>query len=245
MEPLFYTKLAKYYDKIYHYIDYKQQADFILCLFKKFKTNNGNKLLDVACGTGSHIKFLKEYFEVVGLDKSKQMLEIARKKNPKINFILGEMQNFNLHKRFDVVLCYFNSILYNTTKEELSKTLTNFWKHLNEGGVLIFNSADKTVGVDSRKEKYLYRSKSLNILFAPRWNHKNKKLYIDIDFIVDKKGKAEKMKDLHVMGAFGFPEIKSVLTEIGFEANVFETNYKKLEQLNPKSCQAIFVCRKH
>ncbi len=245
MEQLFYTKLAKYYDKIYNYVDYKNQASFILMLVRKFKTNNGNKLLDVACGTGSHIKFLKKHFKITGLDKSKEMLEIARKKNPEVMFIQGDMGNFDLHKKFDVIICYFNSILYNTTEEKLYKTLANFWKHLNEGGVLIFNSADKVVAVDSRKEEYFYRGKNLNILFAPQWIYKNKKLYIDIDFIIEKGKKKEKLKDFHTMGAFGFFKIKSLLHKIGFKVNVFETNYKKLEQLNPKSWQAIFVCRKH
>ncbi len=244
MEPLFYTKLTEYYDKIYHYIDYKKQTKFILKIIRKFKTSNGNKLLDVACGTGTHIQLLKKHFEIVGLDKNKEMLEIARKKNPSVKFVQGDMQSFSLHK-FDVILCYFNSILYNTTKGELSKTLTNFWKHLDKGGLLIFNAVDKIVGIDSRKDEWWYKDKNLNILFAPQWIYKNRKLHIDIDFVIEKKRTTEHLKDHHVMGAFSLSEIGPMLKKIGFKVNVFETNYEEMQELNPDSWQAIFVCQKN
>ncbi len=242
-DNLFYTKLAEYYDKIYHYIDYKKQAKFILEIIRKFKTSNGNKLLDVACGTGTHIQLLKKHLEVIGLDKNKEMLEIARKKNPSIKFVQGDMQSFNLGK-FDVILCYFNSILYNTTNEELFKTLTEFWNHLDKGGLLIFNAVDKIVGIDSTKGEYFYKTKNLNILFAPQWIYKNKKLHIDIDFTIEKNRVIEHLNDHHLMGAFSLSEIKPMLKKIGFKVNVFETNYEELEELNPDSWQAIFVCQK-
>ena len=243
MEQLFYTKLAKYYDKIYYYIDYIRQAKFILKLVEGFKTNKGNNLLDVACGTGTHIQLLKNHFQITGLDKNKEMLEIAKKKNPEIKFVQGDMQTFRLKERFDIILCYFNSILYNTTKDELAKTLDNFWSHLNKGGVLIFNSVDKIVGINSIRAKHRYRSKGVNILFEPQWIYKNKKLYIDIDFVI--KGKSEEqLKDTHIMSAFGFNQIKNLAQKTGFKVNLLEQNYRKVEKLQHYSWQCVFVCEK-
>ena len=55
---IFYSELAKYYDKIYHYIDYGIQTDLLIKLISKFNDSKNKKVLDVACGSGEHISFL-------------------------------------------------------------------------------------------------------------------------------------------------------------------------------------------
>src|SRR3989338_1464211 len=100
MSQLFYTKLAKYYDKIYHYIDYKNQAEFFANLYKKYCGSKTRKVLDTACGTGTDAVLLQKLgFSVTGLDKSKEMLFQARKKSKKIQFVQGDMRKFSLPKK--------------------------------------------------------------------------------------------------------------------------------------------------
>jgi len=55
-----YNKTAKYYDLIYGWKDYRKESEFIHKLIQKHKKNTGNELLDVACGTGNHIRYLKK-----------------------------------------------------------------------------------------------------------------------------------------------------------------------------------------
>jgi hypothetical protein len=45
-----YEKYAEYYDKIYAYVDYKGESEFINWTVNKHKTSSGIELLDVACG---------------------------------------------------------------------------------------------------------------------------------------------------------------------------------------------------
>ena len=54
-QELLFTKLAKYYDFIYGFKNYEEEAQEIKSLIEKLKTSKGNSLLDVACGTGKHI----------------------------------------------------------------------------------------------------------------------------------------------------------------------------------------------
>jgi SAM-dependent methyltransferase len=127
---------AKYYDVVYSFKNYKDEAerirDLILKVNPKTKT-----VLDVACGTGEHAYYLNEYFQVDGLDLNERFIEIARKKNPKGQFFCGDMTNFDLDRKYDVVLCLFSSIGYVQTLENVVRTLIQFKKHLNEGGVII------------------------------------------------------------------------------------------------------------
>jgi len=48
-----YSAFARYYDELTANINYKKRAEYFNEIIKKFKTTQGNILLDLACGTGS------------------------------------------------------------------------------------------------------------------------------------------------------------------------------------------------
>ena len=113
-----YRKLAKYYDKIYHEKDYEEEVQNIKTIIAKYKQSKGKTLLDVACGTGSHLQFLQEDFDCSGVDINELILEVAREKLPTIDFIQSDMAELSLNKKFDVILCLFSSIGYILTEEK-------------------------------------------------------------------------------------------------------------------------------
>jgi ubiquinone/menaquinone biosynthesis C-methylase UbiE len=86
-----YKKYAKYYDKIHDKFDQKKESEFINWAVDKHKLSEGNYLLDVACGTGRHIEFLKDYYKILGVDINPEMLKIARLKIPEVKFMKGDM----------------------------------------------------------------------------------------------------------------------------------------------------------
>ncbi len=132
-----YKKLAKYYDLIYHWKDYEKEAHSIKDLIKKYKKSDGNKLLDVGCGTGKHLECFLDDFSCMGIDINNEMVEVARTKFKDVIFEQKDMIDFNLKKEFDVILCLFSSIGYVKTYSNLEKTMLNFKNHLKKGGVLI------------------------------------------------------------------------------------------------------------
>jgi len=130
-------ELAIYYDKIYGFKDYAAEAEGVAERVKRHGTSGGAWLLDVACGTGRHIAELASRFSVEGLDLSPEMLEIARRRNPGARFHLGDMAQFSLERRFDVVTCLFSSIGYARTVPRLNAAVRCMAEHLAPGGVLI------------------------------------------------------------------------------------------------------------
>ncbi len=132
-----YTRSAIYYDAIYSFKNYREEAEKLDKLIQQYKRSPGKSLLDVACGTGGHIKFLKERYQVEGLDINPKMLRIARQKNPDTNFHRGEMLTFDLKRHFDAIVCLFSSIGYARTRARLRKAIRNMARHLKPGGVLI------------------------------------------------------------------------------------------------------------
>ncbi|MBS0351612.1 MAG: class I SAM-dependent methyltransferase [Proteobacteria bacterium] len=132
-----FKELTKYYDLIYSWKDYQKEADKIKSLIKKYKKSDGHDLLEVACGTGKHLAYLKDSFSILATDLNKTMLSIASKNVPDVAFKQADMINLNLNKKFDVILCLFSSIGYVRTYSNLTKTIQNFAKHLKVGGLVI------------------------------------------------------------------------------------------------------------
>jgi ubiquinone/menaquinone biosynthesis C-methylase UbiE len=136
-EKVLYGELARFYDQIYHWKDYRREALKIKSLIESRKRSSGNELLDVACGTGQHIRYLRDEFNCTGIDASEQMLAVARGNLQGVRLVKGNMVNFELGRRFDVVLCLFSSIGYLKTRNEVGRAVANFARHMKEGGVLI------------------------------------------------------------------------------------------------------------
>src|SRR5437879_2033784 len=132
-----YRQLANYYDEIYHFKNYQKEAEKIETLIQQHKKSPGNHLLDVACGTGNHIAYLKQHYNVEGLDLSPEMLSIARRKHPDVVFHRGDMTSFKLNTQFDVITCLFSAIGHVKTKIRMRKALRNMAGHLQPGGLMI------------------------------------------------------------------------------------------------------------
>lgn len=82
-------------------------------------------------------------YELVGVDVSEQMLERARRRaiSESVNatFVLGDIQSIQLDRRFDALLSMFAVIGYQTSDAALRATLQNVRRHLEPGGIFVFD----------------------------------------------------------------------------------------------------------
>lgn len=132
-----FSQTAQYYDKIYSFKDYQAEVQRLLALIGESCGSGGNRLLDIACGTGQHVEHLKEHFDVEGLDLDPLLLELARERNPGVVFHPADMTDFGLHRTFDVITCLFSSIGYVKTVDKLQQAIRCMVRHLAPGGLLI------------------------------------------------------------------------------------------------------------
>jgi ubiquinone/menaquinone biosynthesis C-methylase UbiE len=135
--PLSYKELARYYDLIYTFKDYQKEAEKVQTIIEKFKKSEGHELLDVACGTAKHLLFLQDSYQCTGVDMSDEMLEIAKRKLPHLEFREENMIHMRLEKQFDIITCLFSSIGYVKIWKNLQKTWETFAFHLKKGGVAV------------------------------------------------------------------------------------------------------------
>lgn len=131
------TYTTGFYDALYSQKDYAAETNKIVELVQVFKESSGKQLLDVACGTGGHLEYLRTSFDVSGLDLNPVMLNFARQKLPDVPFHQADMVNFDLAEQFDVITCLFSAIGYVGTIPRLHQTLITLKKHLAPGGVIM------------------------------------------------------------------------------------------------------------
>jgi SAM-dependent methyltransferase len=144
MEDNGYDYLARVYDRLTSDIDYSKVANYTLEICRRYLNRPLDKLLDLACGTGSHaIALAKKKIEVTGIDISGAMLTEAIDKstseNTNILFSKQDMCSFEIHGNVDVITCCFDSVNHILDPSCFGKMMKNVDKYLVPGGLFIFD----------------------------------------------------------------------------------------------------------
>ena len=134
-----YARSAAYYDALLRAQgkNYAEEATRVHDIIQSKKTSDGNALLDVGCGTGRHMEYLRQWYAIEGLDVDRAMLAIAQQRLGEIPLHLQDMIGFNLSTKFDALMCLFGGIGYVPNVRLLDQTLETFARHLKPGGVAI------------------------------------------------------------------------------------------------------------
>ncbi|HET9144264.1 class I SAM-dependent methyltransferase [Actinophytocola sp.] len=142
MEETYGRALAEVYDQVYAAGRGKDYAAESAALAELVDARHprATSLLDVACGTGEHLRHLRGRFaEVEGLELSEPMRAKAVAKLPGVVVHAGDMRCFALRRRFDVVACLFSSIGYTRSVAELHAAVRAMAGHVEPGGLLVID----------------------------------------------------------------------------------------------------------
>ncbi|MBV8461787.1 MAG: class I SAM-dependent methyltransferase [Acidimicrobiales bacterium] len=131
-----YDRLARFYDAIMD--DPTPRADRVRVLVERYHPD-ARSVLELACGTGSILERLATFPERTGLDISPEMLAEARAKLPDVVLVEGDMRDFRLDRRFDVVVCVFDSINHLLDFADWESTFAAVADHLEPGGLFVFD----------------------------------------------------------------------------------------------------------
>ena len=131
-----YERFGGFYDAVMG--DRRAAAEQVMELIRAAKPDAKN-LLELGCGTGSILKYLQDTYEVSGLDISRKMLSIARKKVPRSRLFRQDMVDFRIDGRFDVIFCVFDSINHVRRFSDWKRVFAAVRRHLSPGGCFIFD----------------------------------------------------------------------------------------------------------
>lgn len=127
-----YHQLAPYYD-----------ASTSLRIYKVYRSLIGNiknkRILDLGCGTGTLLKSYAEHNECHGMDCSPDMIKIAKKKDKKSVYSIGDIRSFKYNKNFDGIICAFDTINHLPLFKDWHNLFIKTHAHLNNNGIFYFD----------------------------------------------------------------------------------------------------------
>lgn len=156
---------SKYYDNIHE--NKERDVAQLKIIINYAKNKKFVKFLDIGCGTGYHVSVLdKMKYDVVGIDKSKTMIDAAKSKYADCNFNVGDILNNNLYdySSFTHIICLNKTIYYIKDKDTF---FDNCSLLLTSDGLLIIHLIDR----DKFKPFIIY-SNDKTVLYNPE-KHNN------------------------------------------------------------------------
>ena len=212
-----FTKSARFYDAIYAFKDYAAEAAKIDALIQGRKPD-ARTLLDVACGTGLHLQHLRDRYEVEGLDLDRELLAIAAERLPDVPFHQGDMLDFDLGRRFDVVLCLFSSIGYAGTTERLNRAVKSMAGHLQPGGLLVVEPwFAPDAWEDGFVDAVFVDEPGLKLARMSISGREGRLSRVDLHYLVATADGIERFEESHELGLYTQEEYLTAFRSAGFK----------------------------
>lgn len=212
---------SKYYNLLYGDKDYKAEVNYVTKEIKKFAPKT-KSILEFGSGTGGHgVLLQKKGFDIFGLDKSKYMVSEAKKGGLKCK--IANISKFKLKEKYDAIISLFHVISYLTSNEDLIATFINANKHLNKGGIFLFDvwyspAVYKQKAVPRTKKM---QNKEISVVrnAVPKIDINNNIVNVEFTILIKDliTGKTSKLFENHPMRHFSTPEIDLLAKSTGFK----------------------------
>ena len=217
-----YTSFAQVYDMFMDNVDYPAWSKYLIQLLKEYQVEDG-LVLDLGCGTGNMTELLaKEGYDMIGVDNSEDMLEIASEKRAEsglnILYLLQDMREFELYGTVRAVVSICDCMNYILEEDDLKEAFRRVKRFLKEDGVFIFDMnshykykeilACNTFAEDREDASFIWDN------FYDEEDRINE--YQLSLFIQNEEGTYNKYEELHLQKAYEEGEITRLLHEAGF-----------------------------
>lgn len=135
------NKIAGLYQKKFMDLDLYDDSYNLFC--QQIPKSNPS-ILEIACGPGNITRYLlrqRPDFDILGIDIAPNMIELAKKNNPKANFKVMDCRALDqLNESYDAIICGF--CMPYLSKEDCATLIQNSTSLLNENGILYFSTIE-------------------------------------------------------------------------------------------------------
>ncbi len=243
-----YNNLAEVYD-YFQDIDYQSFISYYEKIFQKFSISP-KLILDLGCGTGNiTIPMAEQGYDMIGLDCSVEMLEIAAKKareqGKDILFLNQDMSDFELYGTVDAMICALDGVNYLTEDGQLKDMLSLLHFYLNPGGLLIFdiNTVYKFKNILD-KNTFVYDGEDSYCVWSNEYDEEGKICYFDLNIFKKNNDQTYIRQDeFQQERAYEVEEVLEIVKECNLECVGVYDNLS-FSDANEKSERIFFVIRR-
>ena len=242
-----YENFARVYDELMDNVPYEEWGRFLLDLLEEHQMTDG-LVAELGCGTGKLMSILCHAgYDMIGIDNSLEMLQIAREKTPpECLYLLQDMREFELYGTVKAVISVCDSINYITDKEDLKKVFSLVNNYLDPGGIFIFDFNTRYKYKEMIGETVIAEDREdVSFIWFNEYEDKSRLNSIDLTvFVKEEDGLYRKFQEEHIQRGYELEEICQLLEESGL---VFEKAFEEYEKKEPgeKSGRIVVVAREH
>ncbi len=249
-----YTGFAQVYDIFMDNVPYDEWVEYLHKMLIEHGVDKG-LVLELGCGTGNVTRRLRNLgYDMIGLDNSSEMLELAREKEMNIYnkpqspilYINQDMREFELYGTVAGVVSICDSMNYVTDKEDLLDTFKLVNNYLDTNGVFIFdlnthykynNILSDNVFAEDRED--------CSFIWTNYYDEEEQINEYDISLFVkiDKDREIfERFSEIHYQKAYELQTIIDLIEEAGMEFLAVYDAFTHSQPTN-KSQRVYFVAR--
>lgn len=219
-----YSAFARFYDKLTANIDYRKRGEYFHEIIKKFKTTEGDILLDLACGTGSISEVMADLgYDVIGVDNSDEMLGIAIDKKfdsgSSIQYLCQDMCRLDMYGTVDVAICALDSINHLPSIEDVRRVFEGVAFFSERNGLFIFdvNTLYKHRNILA-DNTFTYEAEGVYCIWENTLDRETDEVRMNLEFFEElDSGLYERSSDSFSEKAYKESELEKALKESGFE----------------------------
>ncbi|WP_251942864.1 class I SAM-dependent methyltransferase [Staphylococcus sp. Marseille-Q5304] len=208
-----YEEMSLFYDQLTFDQPYESWLDIV----NHFSLKKSS-ILDLGCGTGSFTTLLESFDEVTGMDLSIDMLSVATQKSNNVNWIEGDMTEFNLDKQFDVITIFCDSLNYLPNEDDVIATFYNVFKHLDQEGTFMFDvHTVHKMNTLFNNQSYIDESEDVFLAWEAVRGEEPLSVWHDMTFFINQsEHNYKRFDESHYQRTFTEAKYKEMLTRVGF-----------------------------
>lgn len=219
-----YSVFARYYDQLTANIDYKKRAGYFHSIIEKFRSTEGNILLDLACGTGSISEQMAVLgYDVIGVDNSDEMLGIALDKKfdsgLNIQYLCQDMRKLDMFGTIDFTVCALDSINHLPDISDVKAVFEKVAFFSEVGGLFIFdvNTLYKHRNILANNT-FTYETDDVYCVWENTLVPDTDEVKMRLEFFeAEENGLYYRSSDSFSEKAYSEAELEALLAESGFE----------------------------
>lgn len=240
-----YADFAYIYDALMcQDIAYEEMADYIESVFAALP-RRPELVLDLACGTGNLTGILSQRgYDMIGIDASVDMLNVAKKKQPDILYLCQDMREFELYGTVDAIVCMTDSLNYILDSDDLLTVFRLVKNYLNPGAPFIFDmNSEYKLSQIIADHTFTYDADGIFYVWENEWNAHEALCDFYLSFFVQAdNGWYRRFDEAHTQRAYRQSEVERLLKEAGLlSVHVFD-GYSKRAPL-ADSQRLVYVAR--
>ena len=218
-EGIMYESFARVYDTFMDNVPYDQWAEDYRRIMKEHGIQDGI-VLDLGCGTGSlTLRLAEKGYDMIGVDYSMDMLEIAREKSEgkDILYLEQDMREFELYGTVGAVLCVCDSINYILEPEEVEEVFSLVDNYLDPQGLFIFDFNTDYKYREIIGERVIAEDReNMSFIWDNYYDEESRiNEYALSIFVQEKDDLYRKYQELHYQRGYSLEEMKEYLEKAG------------------------------